>query len=269
MTGAETSPLTARAVAAFGTDPAGSGFVLDFDGTLSPIAPTPAEARAAPGAAAVLEALAQRYGLVALLSGRRAAELHALLPVPGVRYLGLYGAEELGAGTGPPPAWVAPLAAEAAGMVSAASAGGLTGCIVEDKGHSLALHWREAADPQVAGLLITWAAAHAARLGLEVRPGRMVVELVEPGPTKESTVASLIGSGLRRLVIAGDDVADVASLARARTLLGAGALRLAVVSDESPPGLVGEADLVVAGPGEVIALLRCFLPAPGSPVRDA
>ncbi|MEA2535052.1 MAG: Trehalose-phosphatase, partial [Actinomycetota bacterium] len=53
-------------------DPAGAGFVLDFDGTLSGIAPTPAEASALPGASGVLATLAGRYPLVAILSGRRA-----------------------------------------------------------------------------------------------------------------------------------------------------------------------------------------------------
>src|SRR5207245_96316 len=59
-----------------------------------------------PGAAPLLEALARRYRLVAILSGRRAEDVHGLIPVPSVRYVGLYGAEELEGGrlTERPPA---------------------------------------------------------------------------------------------------------------------------------------------------------------------
>jgi trehalose 6-phosphate phosphatase len=247
------------AVREFLAEPATAGFVLDFDGTLSAIAPTPGEARALPGVGALLEALARHYRLVALLSGRRAADVHALLPVPGVRYLGLYGAEELGADTplGPPPDWVKPLAAEASAFVTA---GGFTGCVVEDKGRSLALHYRGATTPEAGSYLGTWAQIQADRLGLEVRPGRMVVELAEPGPTKEGTVEALIHSiGLRRLVVAGDDVADVASLRKAGELLGDRALRIGVGSAEAPPALVAVSDVIVAGPEGVLAVLSRFV----------
>src|SRR2546427_10447989 len=84
-------------VASVREDPARAGFVLDFDGTLSGIAPTPAEARALPGASAVLATLAARYPLVAILSGRRAAGVSGLIPAEGVRDLGLFGGAE------PPP----------------------------------------------------------------------------------------------------------------------------------------------------------------------
>src|SRR5215831_10445579 len=90
-------------VASVRRDPASAGFVLDFDGTLSGIAPTPAEACALPGASGVLAALAGRYPLVAIVSGRRAADVYGLIPADGVRYLGLYGAEELLPGAAPAP----------------------------------------------------------------------------------------------------------------------------------------------------------------------
>ena len=128
-------------------DPASAGFVLDFDGTLSGIAPTPAEARALPGASAVLATLAARYPLVAILSGRRAADVSRLIPAEGVRYLGLYGAEEL-----PPRGLVAAPRNPSAGLVDESRAflqrEGLIGTDVEDKGHSVALHYRNATSPE-------------------------------------------------------------------------------------------------------------------------
>jgi trehalose 6-phosphate phosphatase len=246
----------------FRLDPRRAGFLLDFDGTLSPIAPTPDEARALPGAAGILEALADRYRLVAIVSGRRADDVRALIPAAGVRYLGLYGAEEAVGGATEAnaramrPAVVVSLVAKAQAFVEEE---GLSGCEVEDKGRSVALHYRRAA-PEAGDRLAEWAVAEAEDLGLELRPGRMVVELTPPGPTKAEAVDGLIRrEGLRLAVVAGDDVADVGSLRRAGELLGPGALRIGVTSEEGPPELAGVSDVRVPGPGGVLALLSRFV----------
>jgi trehalose 6-phosphate phosphatase len=239
-------------------DPAGAGFVLDFDGTLSGIAPTPAEARALPGAPGVLATLAGRYPLVAILSGRRAEDVSGLIPVKGVRYLGLYGAEELGPNQAPltPRRPTAALVDEAKAFVQRE---GLTGAEVEDKGHSVALHYRNAISPDAGEAIGAWAQHQAAARGLQVRPGKMVVELTPPGPTKADALERLIaGEGIRRLVVAGDDVADVGALRRARELLGADALRIGVRSPEAPAELEEVADVMVPGPEGVLELLGRF-----------
>ncbi|MGH2718054.1 MAG: trehalose-phosphatase [Actinomycetota bacterium] len=240
-------------VAAFRAEPEGSGFVLDFDGTLSPIAPTPELARAEPGAGEALAQLAVRYPLVALLSGRPAAQLHDLIPAPGVRYLGLYGGEEYGDGA-PAAPWVPALAAGAEAYLVE---GGWAGCTVEVKPRSVALHYRLATSPAAGRALAAWAKTQSRQLGLELRPGRRVFELSAPGPTKAGTVERL-AEGLRRLVIAGDDVADVASMRRAGELLGTRALRIGVASAEAPAELLDVADLLVSSPGEVVQVLARF-----------
>jgi trehalose 6-phosphate phosphatase len=239
-------------------DPASAGFVLDFDGTLSPIAPTPAAARALPGASGVLATLAARYPLVAILSGRRAADVSSLIPAEGVRYLGLYGAEELPSSGG-----VVSPRNPSAGLVGEARAflqrESLTGAEVEDKGDSVALHYRNATSPDAGEIIGAWALSEAAARGLQVRPGKMVVELTPPGPTKADALERLIaGEGLRRLVVAGDDVADVDALRRAGELLGPGALRIGVRSPEAPAELEKVADVMVPGPEGVLELLGRF-----------
>ena len=255
-------------VASVRADPARAGFILDFDGTLSGIAPTPAEARALPGASGVLATLAGRYPLVAILSGRRAEDVAGLIPAVGVRYLGLYGAEELGPsrpsgrGREPGETVVAPRT-PAAGLVDEAKAfiqrEGLTGAEVEDKGHSVALHYRNATSPAAGEAIAAWAQERAEALGLQVRPGKMVVELSPPGPTKADALERLVaGSGIRRLVVAGDDVADVGALRRAGELLGTGALRIGVRSPEAPAALEEVADVMVPGPEHVLELLGRF-----------
>jgi len=65
---------------------------LDYEGTLVPSASPPAEARPAPAVLALLSQLAQASDVeVAVMSGRPLAELHTLLPVPGLVYLGAHG----------------------------------------------------------------------------------------------------------------------------------------------------------------------------------
>jgi trehalose 6-phosphate phosphatase len=245
-------------IASVREDPARAGFIHDFDGTLSGIAPTPAEARALPGASGVLATLAGRYPLVAILSGRRAEDVSGLIPAEGVRYLGLYGAEELG----PRDALLTPRG-PGPGLVDEAKAfiqrEGLTGAEVEDKGHSVALHYRNATSPAAGDAIAAWALDRAEALGLQVRPGKMVVELTPPGPTKAEALERLVaGSGIRRLVVAGDDVADVGALRRAGELLGMGALRIGVRSPEAPAELEEVADVMVPGPEGVLEFLGRF-----------
>ena len=63
-------------------------------------------------------------------------------------------------------------------------------------------------------------------------------------------------SGAELGLYAGDDTTDLDAF---RSLAAAPlrhAVRIAVSSTEAPPDLVGEADLVVGGPDELVSLLR-------------
>ena len=65
---------------------------LDYEGTLVPSASPPVEARPAPAVLLLLSQLAQASDVeVAVVSGRPLVELRALLPVPGLVYLGTHG----------------------------------------------------------------------------------------------------------------------------------------------------------------------------------
>jgi trehalose 6-phosphate phosphatase len=229
---------------------------LDFDGTLSPIVDDPEAARPLAGVVELLGPLAARFAAVALVSGRPADFLAAHARAPGVRYLGLYGLQEIRDGQ----VWVDPRLEAGRPTVVAAHQDlrdhpsvQASGAWLEDKRYAVAVHTRRVADPGRWAAPIEQAAREvAARRGLEVVPGKLVWELRPAVPSdKGDAIRKVVAeSGARSVVVAGDDVGDLAAFAAAAQLAAEGgdALRVAVRSAEVPPELLAAADLVVEGP---------------------
>lgn len=234
---------------------------LDFDGTLSEIAPTPDEAVAVPGAAQVLEALVERFAVVAVVSGRRAEEVEERLGRPhGVRIVGLYGSETLGAPDGAP-APVTVVIEEILPRVLEVAAE-VPGSLVEPKGSNLAVHYRLAPQAESARLALLEALGPlAASVGMRMIEGKRVVELVPAAAPSKGDVVESEGSGLAALLYAGDDLADVEAFAALDRLSrnGVGGIKVAVGSAETPPVLLETADMIVSGPGGLLDLLRSLL----------
>lgn len=238
-----------------------SGVFLDFDGTLSEIAPTPDEARAVTGAAEVLERLADRFRVVAVVSGRRVSEVERKLGnPPGVRFFGLYGLEDR----------ESPEGADASGTRAVEEilprvlelAAEVQGSLVEPKGSNLAVHYRLSPEPVAAREALLGALTPLARsVGLMLIEGKRVIELVPPAaPTKGDLVARE-GSGLEGILYAGDDLADLEAFAAVDRLAAAGAhaVKLAVRSAETPAALLEAADVVAEGPAGLLGLLRTLV----------
>ena len=216
--------------------------LLDVDGTLAPIVARPELAAVPEETQAEVRRLAGRYALVACVSGRSGEEAARLVGVDGVVYVGVHGLELA------PEAerWretLRPFAAERWPWV-------------EDKGLTVAFHWREADDEQQALRTLEDVASRAQSLGLEARWGRKVLELRPPVEADKGTAvrALLAERGLGRALYAGDDTTDLDAF---RGLDGLElAVRVAVASPEAPAGLREAADLVVASPTELLELLR-------------
>ncbi|MER6750724.1 trehalose-phosphatase [Streptomyces fungicidicus] len=241
---------------------------LDFDGTLAPIVPDPEQARAHPDAVPALAALAPKVAAVAVVTGRPAgvAVRHGgFAGVPGLEHLvvlGHYGAERWDAVTGEvtapaPHPGVAAVRAELPGLLD--RAGAWQGTWIEEKGgRAVAVHTRRAADPQAAyEALREPLAGLAARHGLVVEPGRLVLELRPPGMDKGvalSEYAREIGAG--SVLYAGDDLGDLAAFTAVDKLRSAGVPGLLVCSgSDEVTELRDRADLVVDGPTGLVHLL--------------
>ena len=181
----------AAGLAALIAEPARAVIATDYDGTLSPIIDRPEDAVAAPGALAALAALAGVVGEVAIITGRpvrdvlRLADVERQAGLGRLVILGQYGLERWDARTGhiesPDPL---PGVDEVRRALPELLASAPEGTAVEDKGHALVLHVRRTADPDAARGLRRPLAALAAEHGLELAPGRRVLELRPPGHTR-------------------------------------------------------------------------------------
>ena len=123
---------------------------LDFDGTLSPIVEDPQAARPLPGIVELLGPLAERFAAVALVSGRPAAYLAEHAAARGVRYLGLYGLQEIREGqlrVDPRLKAARPAVLAAGKALRNAPAVRDSGAWLEDKEYAVAVHTRRLADP--------------------------------------------------------------------------------------------------------------------------
>ncbi|MEV7284533.1 trehalose-phosphatase [Streptomyces sp. NPDC093252] len=242
---------------------------LDFDGTLAPIVSDPALARAHPDALAALVALAPEVASIAVITGRPAevaVRYGGFAGVPGLDHLvvlGAYGAERWDAATGEvtapePPPGVAAVREELPGVV------GRTGAWIEDKGRALAVHTRRAPDPQAAfDTLREPLFALAARHGLMVEPGRLVLELRPPGMDKGVALTEHVReTGAGSVLYAGDDLGDLPAYAAVEALRGEGVPGVLVCSgSDEVPRLRERADVVVGGPPGVVRLLTSLAAA--------
>jgi trehalose 6-phosphate synthase/phosphatase len=149
---------------------------LDYDGTLTPIAPRPAEAVLSVAARNLLRQAASTPNLtVAVVSGRALAELRELVGVPELIYVGNHGFEIEGPGLSYRADGMERFAKSLERAAADLSALAVPGAQVELKGATLSYHVREVAEE---------ARAHAERQAemtlkrrrLEVRTGKMVVE---------------------------------------------------------------------------------------------
>jgi trehalose 6-phosphate phosphatase len=235
--------MTADPLAPLREAPEESALIFDVDGTVAPIAPRPELAALPADTRVELERLAARYLLLAFVSGRPGREAEDLVGVPGARYVGNHGLE------------LDPRAGELAPKIAAFR--DEIALPVEDKGLTLAYHFRQAADEGSTRRELQKVAARARDEGLIARWGRKVLEIRPDLDSDKGTAvrALLAESGARSGLYAGDDTTDLDGF---EGLIASGldhAVRVAVLSDEAPGGLVSAADLVVAGPKELRVLL--------------
>ena len=182
-------------------------FAFDFDGTLAPIRPRPDDVHVSATIALRLDKLA-RARPVAIVTGRRIADVRERLGFTPAWIIGNHGAEDEG---DPDAAARAHLALDALRERLREREDGLAGAgvLVEDKGQSLALHFRPAPDRDAANAMIEDVLAGFTG-ALHVFGGKLVWNAVAAdAPDKAVAVQRLIArAGVQAAFFAGDDVND-------------------------------------------------------------
>jgi trehalose 6-phosphate phosphatase len=178
--------------------------VVDFDGTLAPIVADRARARLPAPTRRCLAALAARTPVVVLSGRARADVARRLGGVPLHRVVGNHGAEwDEGPGPAGPRRQVARWRAALAGALA-----GLPGVEIEDKGLSLAVHYRRAPRPAAARRAILGAVAALAPAA-DVTGGKRVVNLGVRGHDKAAALRRLRRRfPARPILFVGDDEND-------------------------------------------------------------
>ena len=255
----------AEALAPLLADPRKAGVLLDVDGTLAPIVRHADDAHVPEPTRTPLIQIAKRYGIVACVSGRRAAVARRIVALGSITYIGNHGTEVLRGGA--TEAEIDPEVADWGVRVRAWARGAQTGELdrlrvrAEDKAAIAAFHWRGAPDEVAAEAAVRRLAERAEAEGLHTHWGRKVLEVRPP-------VAMDKGRGIVRLLAdarldvalyAGDDRTDLDAFAGLRGLVEDGrlgaALCVGVRSEETPPELEAAADLTVDGTAGVRDLL--------------
>ena len=248
------------ALASFVAEPDQAGLFVDYDGTLSEIVDDPASARPLPGAAEALDALAGRFATVAVLSGRP-VDFLARWFGPAVMLSGLYGLETIvhGRRLDHPLGGVWREVVDDVALQSRSR--GPDGMRVEAKGLSLTLHYR--GRPEREAEVRAWAEQQAARSGLELRAARASYELHPPLDVDKGSSLVELADDLDAVCFVGDDVGDLPAFDALDSLAARGvhAARVGVRSAEVSGELLSRADVVVAGPAGVLALLQALLAA--------
>jgi trehalose 6-phosphate phosphatase len=246
-------------------DPAHAAVLLDIDGTLAPIVRQASEAVVPESTRGLLIDVARRYATVACISGRAATDARALVAIGSISYVGNHGCELLAAGSvevvlDPE---VAPWIDRVRAFADRVSSPELEELMIrtEDKGPIQAFHWRGVPDEDAAAAALREVEAQARAAGFEIHWGRKVLEIRPPVEfDKGRGITGLLRDGdtVAGLYI-GDDETDVDAFRGLRAAIPGGSVCIGVRSEETPPALERDADLMVDGPGGVRRVLEGLL----------
>ncbi len=251
------------------SDPGAGAILLDIDGTLAPIVRHAADAHVPEATRTLLIEIAKRYRVVGCVSGRRASTARQIVAIGTIAYVGAHGGELLRPGATSPErdpelaAWDERVHAFVAHTYTAEHQ--RLRVRHEDKDAIAAFHWRGAPDEAAAELAVRGIARRAEEEGFAVHWGRKVLEVRPPVRLDKGLGidALLRGRNLGAAVYVGDDTTDLDAFRGLRSLVQTGelggAICVAVGSDETPPELEAEADLVIDGAAGVRQLLEALL----------
>jgi trehalose 6-phosphate phosphatase len=248
--------------------------LTDIDGTLAPIVPTPDMSEVPAEIKEQLRRLSEKYLLVAGVSGRKTEDALDLVGLADVVYFGNHGFEILREGEVEVVAEALPYLEKVEELERRAHEElGHLGAFVEDKGITASVHYRNA-PPEVGERSVEFVKREGERLGLRITVGRGVVEARPPIRAEKGTAVRTLVEEYEpeRAMFIGDDTTDLDAFRELEKLREEDALkeilRVGVASEEGPPEITSEADIVVEGVEGVGEVLQALLGEQPSTVSD-
>ena len=243
--------------------------MTDIDGVLAPIVPTPDMSEVPEELRELLRRLSQRYSVVAGVSGRTTEDALRLVGLEEVVYYGNHGFEVLRGGEIELVPEAAPYE-EAVEELERKAREELEplGAFVEEKGITASIHYRNTSS-EVGERCKEFVEREGEQLGLRITTGRGVVEARPPIRADKGTATRKVVEEYEpeKMLFMGDDTTDLDAFRELEALREEGVLseilRIGVKSEEGPPEIVSEADLVVEGTEGVEEVLRSLLDKEG------
>lgn len=187
--------------------------LLDIDGTILDFAPSPRQVVVPNGLRQTLTRLeALTGGALALVSGRSIGDIDLIFSPLRLAAIGVHGAEMRTNGHAAAQTRTAPLSDELKNALAKVTELG-PGVLIEDKGYSIALHYRQspASEPDVLSAIQTICAGvpHEA---VEILPGKFVIDIKPAAVNKGDAVDELMQLAPfagRYPIFIGDDLTDL------------------------------------------------------------
>ena len=236
---------------------------------LAPIVPTPDMSEVPEELRELLWRLSQMYRVVVGVSGRTTEDALRLVGLEEVVYYGNHGFEVLRDGE----IEIVPEAAPYEEVVEELERKAREeleplGAFVEEKGITASVHYRNTSS-EVGERCKEFVKREGERLGLRITTGRGVVEARPPIRADKGTATRKVVEEYEpeKTLFMGDDTTDLDAFRELEALREEGVLsqilRIGVKSEEGPPEIVSEADLVVEGTEGVEEVLRSLLDKEG------
>jgi len=239
------------------------GLITDIDGTISPTAPTPKQAKVSPLCRQYLSTLCRHLALVAAVSGRPAVEVKNMIGIDGMLYIGNHG---LGRWKDGHPEYTKE--AQPYSKIIKAAIEELSrllpieGIYIEDKGVTATVHYRLCQEPQSVKKQILTAVENSPQLkNLRIVQERMAIDLLPPIKVNKGTATmDLIREySLKSGLYLGDDFTDIDAFRAIRAASRGSSFHgfaIGIISQEMPQGLLAEADFTLNGVNDVERFLK-------------
>ena len=240
------------------------GLITDVDGTISPTAPTPRQARVSPLCHHYLSVLCQQLALVAAISGRPAEELKNMVNIDGMVYIGNHGLER----------WINDHsefpkdARDYLGVIEAVIEKltpllSIEGLIIDNKGITATIHHRLSPDHESARRAILAAIENIPQAkSLHImQESKYAINLLPPLKVDKGTAVLNLTQEykLRGGIYLGDDITDFDAFRAMRNAtrdLDFQGLAIGITGPEMPAELTAEVDFTLDGVPDVERLLK-------------